>query len=370
MRDFSRAAWLAARKLFNNPGARPVGRGTQPALETLEDRLVPTVLDLTTVGSTGSLGGAIFAEASTQPAGSGVLNSFVRLQQKHATSGLAQGYNTDARPVQFDEKISPVFTRSLLLSDVPEVNVGGTMYREFLLDVNQTNSTPLVSLDELRFYVASSPNLTGYNPTTLQLAGNTAGFDLGAGNWIKLNSGLNPGSGIANMIALIPDSDFAGATGSSYVYLYSKFGVNLAAHGGYEEWAVQGSAPVQLQNGFISGTVFNDASGTGVYNTSDQTLAGWTVTITDVGTGLSVTTTTDANGDFLFQNLATGLGQFTTYTITVVPQSGWTNTTATSLTFALQQSGQTATNVDFGEMLVPGSNPNGGTTFVPPTVSS
>jgi hypothetical protein len=349
-----RQSWFSIRKLFGQANVRP--RRAKPArsvrlnLESLEDRLVPAMLDLTTAGAIGSLNGGIFEQNATQPSGSGVINAFLRLQAKHPDSGIAQGYNSDARPVQFDEKISPVFTRSLLLSDVPEVNVGGTLYREFLLDINQTNSQPLLSLDELRFYVGAVPNLTGYDPSTNQLAGIAPSFDLGAGNWIELNSGLNPGSGIANMVALVPDSAFAGAPAGSYLYLYSKFGVNLPAHGGYEQWAVQGSSTTIIPAaGFISGTVFNDLNGSGVFSTGEG-LAGWTVTITDSATGLSATTTTDALGDYLFQNLATGLGQFSTYTISVVPPSGWTATTPTNFTFSLQNNGQSATNVDFGEL--------------------
>jgi hypothetical protein len=358
MRNSSWMGWLSIRGLFTSRGSGSRRSKTttsmRPWLETLEDRLVPTMLDLTTVGAIGSLGGdvsgnpGIFEQNATQPSGSGVIDSFVRLQAKHPDSGIAQGYNTDARPVQFDEKISPVFTRSLLLSDVPEISVGGTLYYEFLLDINQTNSTPLLSLDELRFYVAGVGNLTGYDPSTNLLSGIAPSFDLGAGNWIELNSGLNPGSGIANMVALIPNSAFAGAPTGSYLYLYSKFGVNLPAHGGYEQWAV--STALTAETGFISGTVFNDLNDDGVFDAGDVGLQGWTVTITDSATGLSATTTTDANGDYLFQNLATGLGQFSTYTISVVPISpSWTLTTLySSFTFSFQTPGQSQTNVDFG----------------------
>src|SRR4051812_31186571 len=72
---------------------------SRPCLEALEDRCVPSAatVDLTTAGSNGSIGGAIFQEGSTQPAGSGVIHSFVRI---HALGGAPaeQGYNTGARP--------------------------------------------------------------------------------------------------------------------------------------------------------------------------------------------------------------------------------------------------------------------------------
>ena len=67
--------------------------------------------------------------------------------------GSEQGYNTDARPLQFDENKSPQFTRSLTLGEVPVVNVGGVEYREFLLDINQKSSASLLSLDEVRVFL-------------------------------------------------------------------------------------------------------------------------------------------------------------------------------------------------------------------------
>ena len=82
----------------------------RPFLEALEDRFVPSglPLDLTTAGASGTIGGAIFQQGDTQPAGSGVIHSFVRI---HGLGNVfqEQGYNTDARPLQFDENSSPTF---------------------------------------------------------------------------------------------------------------------------------------------------------------------------------------------------------------------------------------------------------------------
>jgi hypothetical protein len=340
-------------------------RGPSPRLEELEGRLVPAVLDLTTVGATGGLAGAIFTQNSTQPAGSGVLDSFVRLQAHSDDAGVAQGYNTIIRPVQFDEKKDPNFTRPLPLSAVPEVTVDGTKYREFLLDINQTNSQPLVSLDELRLYSSSSPGLWGYDASTNQLAGQTAVFDLGA-NSINLNSGLNPGSGIANMVALIPSSAFTNAASTGYVYLYSKFGVTLPAHGGYEEWAVRGNAnlttpgtPVTNTSGSISGTVFDDVNQDQVLDSGDTDLSGWIVTIADANGQVFATAMTNSNGYYIFNNLATDLGSFSTYTITVTTQLGWTDDTPRPITVPLTNPGQIVTSVNFGELLTGPPGPGG-----------
>jgi hypothetical protein len=70
-----------------------------------------------------------------------------------------QGFNTDARPLQFDENSSPTFTHSLLLSDLATVNVGGTNYYQFVLDINQTNVDPLLSLDQLKIYLEGSGDI-------------------------------------------------------------------------------------------------------------------------------------------------------------------------------------------------------------------
>ena len=203
-------------------------------------------LDLTTAGSSGSINGAIFQQTDPQPTGTGVIDSFLRLQN----NGIEQGYNTDARPVQFDEKTDPNFTRSLLLSDVPIVNINGVDYRQFLLDINESNGQgrELLSLDQLQIFQATSPTLNNYDTSSGQLVGATKIYDLDAGgdNSVLLNYDLNHGSGSGDMFAYIPNSLFDPST--PYVYLYSRFGEDAAAEGtadaGFEEWAVlQGQTP-------------------------------------------------------------------------------------------------------------------------------
>jgi amino acid transporter len=80
-------------------------------------------LDLTAAGSSGFVNGAFFQQTDAQPAGSAYIRSFVRLSTNQP---IEQGYNTEARQLEFDENSSPQFTRSLLLSDVPVVDKAGT----------------------------------------------------------------------------------------------------------------------------------------------------------------------------------------------------------------------------------------------------
>ena len=84
-------------------------------------------------------------------------------------------------------------------------------------------------------------------------------------NWVKLDASLNHGSGSGDMLFFVPDSVFACAGSNPYVYLYSKFGVNYATNGGFEEWApavgpFNPPAPPPPPPASISGTV-TDGSG-------------------------------------------------------------------------------------------------------------
>lgn len=278
---------------------RPVTQRARLGLEQLEDRCVPSAaptVDLTTAGASGRINGAFFQQLEQQPSGSGVLQSFVRLKAP-GNSPLAQGYNTDARPLQFNENNSPVFTRSLPLASVPEVTYSGTKYREFLLDINQRSSNPVLSLDELRFFTADSGNLKGYNTTAKTLAGHPAVYDMGADNWVKLDARLSHGSGSSDMVLLVPSAAFSGGT---YVYLYSKFGVHCTSNGGYEEWASGQAVPLPTVT--ISGTV-TDTSG-----------VTYTVTLTDTTTGATETIPLSATSSYAFTDLLPG----DSYTVSIV----------------------------------------------------
>lgn len=310
------------KQLFENrsrPSPKSPANKYRPELETLEDRFVPSAatVDLSTAGAQGMVNGAIFQQGSVQPAGSGVIDAFVRI---HALGGggVEQGYNTSARPLQFNENSSPTFTRAIQLSDIPEVNVNGVSYRVFLLDINQKSSQPLLSLDQLRIFEGSAGNLTGYDPSSGTLAGITPLYDLNAGggsNWVELNARLSHGLGSSDMALLVPDAEFLRAANNNsnpYVYVYSQFGVNYATNGGFEQWAVQeGTAPPPAS---LSGTV--------TQNGSLASGAMVVLTGTDVnGNSVTLYAVTDANGFYSFDNLVAG-----TYTISTVNPSGYTDT--------------------------------------------
>lgn len=192
-------------------------------------------LDFSGAGlQTGTINGAYFQEIDTPtPAGTGVIDSFLRLQSQ-GNNTTEKGYNTDKRPLEFDENNSPQFTRSLLLNDVPIVNIGGVDYRQFILDINEPNADkkdpnlPLITLKALNIFLGNAGNLTGY-PT---FGGNATQIYNLTESLILRDS--NSGSGRYDLLANIPNALFKGS--NNYVYLYSEF---TGAEGGFEEWAVR-----------------------------------------------------------------------------------------------------------------------------------
>jgi hypothetical protein len=159
-----------------------------------------TVLDLTTLGSHGQINGAAYMQFNSIPTGSGLIDSFLRIQG----TGVQQGYNSDYRPVEFDEDTSPQFNHSVQLAAIPVCTVQGTEYREFILDINQ-NGQRILSLDSLQIALHTAPDLTGYASI---FAAPIYDLDAGGNNWILLNYDLNGGSGHGDMAALIPNSLF------------------------------------------------------------------------------------------------------------------------------------------------------------------
>jgi hypothetical protein len=198
------------------------------------------VLDLTAANTTGVAtdGTAIFQRTNVQPTGTGVIDSFVRVQSK-GNSTTSQGYNTDYRKPQYDENNSPQFTRSVLISSLTAVTLNGGSYYQFLLDVNEPNNAAsgLLSLDKLKIYQGNAPDLHGYSATTGWGANADLVYSLDAGidKYVKLDENLNHGSGSGDMYLYVPTSVFTST--KQYLYLYSQFGATIGETGGFEEWA-------------------------------------------------------------------------------------------------------------------------------------
>lgn len=215
-------------------------------------------------GGTVTINGGLFYTDEQHPTGTGFIDSFLRIQQ----NGWEQGYNTSARPVEdtVQVKVDPNFTRNLTLGEVGTKTIGGVLYREFFLDVNEpagAGNKSWITLDQLEIYGSNMANLnqycggtanTGSGDLGAQASGacGTANYnddatmlydlDTGQNNFVQLDYLLKGnGSGSSDMAFYLRNSLF---TGYSYVYLFSQFGDlsltknnNLYESGaGFEEW--------------------------------------------------------------------------------------------------------------------------------------
>lgn len=205
---------------------------------------------------TGSAAGALFYRADYQSAGTGFIDSFVRIQHdngpsnnNHSPRGEEQGYNTSGRPVQYDELTDGNFTRNLLFSEVPVVNIAGTPYLQFLLDINEPNggTESLLSLDQVNIYTSPTGSQTGLENTLGTLRWTLSSGGLDSPNVVTLDYSLDSGSGQGDMQMDVPLSNFAGVLPTDYIYLYSYFGhwmpTDYQTGDGFEEWSVLSAVP-------------------------------------------------------------------------------------------------------------------------------
>lgn len=188
------------------------------------------------------------------PSGSGVFDSFVRLQ----ADGTEKGYNTDGVR-EFDTKAG-AFTHAIKLSQIPTVIIGDKLYWEFWSDINDSDSTPLISLDDFELYLTTDPNMTGYPFTGLA----TKIYDyttVNNGFFVTIHD-VNQGSGRGDLRYLVPQDSFdlgncnyGNPACTKYVVLYSKWGGKSASYnsdGGFEEWKVK-KYPILQVSKTISG---------------------------------------------------------------------------------------------------------------------
>jgi MYXO-CTERM domain-containing protein len=205
-----------------------------------------TTLDLTAAGNSGILNHAFYQQINPQSTGTGVIDSFLRIQ----ANGNEAGFNTNASPPPLDDKAGN-FTHAITLgslatftagpfSPTPSTNTdgttaGATTYYRFLLDVNQTSSNNLLSMNSLQIY-------TGAGLSDISTLSGTLRYDMNATgtNAVTLNYALNSGSGSGDMFLYVPTSDFAGVASTDNVILYAQFGKppgTYSSNDGFEEWA-------------------------------------------------------------------------------------------------------------------------------------
>lgn len=223
------------------------------------------ILDLTDYGRGGYVNDAYFyiLPQGSGGAGSGAIDSFVRIQAQGNKNVTEQGYNTSYRGTgfpEFDENTTLTFTHDLQLSTLQNnvVQKNGIDYYEIVLDVNeltgQGNPSNLITIHQIEIYIVTGAKPFGYPFSTI----GTLQYELDAGtvvgdnpSWvldvppgpdtdhgITLDYDLFAGSGAKfDMVALFPVGLF-GTDYSKYFVLYSEFGdPDQYVTDGYEEWA-------------------------------------------------------------------------------------------------------------------------------------
>ncbi len=223
-----------------------------------------TGYDLTGAGGTATINGAVYVALPDGDLEGRGFHPVVRLRGKEAS---IRGYNTDYRPLQYDEQRSARTTRSLLLSEVPQVLRSGVLHREFLLGISQQGSTTgaYLTLDTLKVYESPFARLCGHpfdgsgGGHTGCTSGNTAtliyDMDAGTDSFVLMDSRTNQGPGRADLRVLMPDSllnqspncHYGGVGCSVFVTLYSAFGADVGGpiselrgnNGGPEAWGVR-----------------------------------------------------------------------------------------------------------------------------------
>jgi hypothetical protein len=235
--------------------------------------------DLTTVNSVsvpGDVGGyAIFANYWEQPAGTGVFDPFLTIENKL----IEQGYNTDGASALYMNQTRPHWNTTLKVGSLASVELNGVQYYSFILDANEPGGAKSVlSIDNIRIYTSAMDNTGAVgsdinmlpNLGTLRWALNDPTLNTGGGynatDWVKLDGNQenvgyksNGGSGQADMILYVPVASFGNASGSDFVWFYNLNGVkysadrNLASEAGFEEWRACVSTRTVPDGGFTVG---------------------------------------------------------------------------------------------------------------------
>jgi hypothetical protein len=205
--------------------------------------------------------GALWSTTEIQPTGSGYIDSFVRIQDAGPSPEnlVVDGHNTDGELLN-DEKPGPTFTHAVETDDLQTVTIAGEEYYQFLLDINQTGSDPILSLSGLQFCQSNKGNLSfedtcaGHDGDSPGTGDSTLKYDLDGSlagtpvhdqytdpvNNVLLDYSKNSGSGSGDLFVYIPKSVLPTAgISNKYLYLWSQFGLPApdGNNDGYEEWA-------------------------------------------------------------------------------------------------------------------------------------
>jgi hypothetical protein len=207
-----------------------------------------TTIDLTTLGSTGTIDGAEFRQDSGG-SGTGVFPAFVQIDSNLT---VHSAYNTTVNSVNENGQ-SDQFNHELQVSQLSTFYIGNVPYYSFYLDINESNDgiNNYLSLDELTVLTCTGA-CANQSTEPLPVGSVRYDMDLLEDSQVLLDFDLEEGSGTSDMIFLVPVSNFGGALPTDYVYLYSLFGSlgnagggnrDYGASDGFEEWALGPTNP-------------------------------------------------------------------------------------------------------------------------------
>jgi hypothetical protein len=198
-------------------------------------------LDLTT-GGDGWINGGFFSVDVMNPAGTGYIVPFVRLQAVGTDKFDEEGTNTNQATV-LDEKPAWIYVYQLTSDNI--FNIGGQDYVNFILDTDEPASKEAINLTDLILYTDESDQKYPYPSqfvTGLQ-ASVTWDMDIGSDgdSEVQLDYTLISGGsgwwGDLSVLVPIQETDLG-----KYFYLYSAF---TECDNNPEEWSiVSTSAPV------------------------------------------------------------------------------------------------------------------------------
>jgi hypothetical protein len=202
----------------------------------------------------GVINNALYLVDTTQPSGTGIFardsrGVFLSVQ----ANGLEEGYNSEAHNIM-DTKRVDQWNHAVSFGDLSIVQINGIAYVPFLLDINEVmgGGRNLLSLDDVKIFTSSDSQLADRSLEALLLnPDNTLRYSLDNGSndpssWVLLDYGRSSsGSGRADMGLFVPLAAFAGTNLTDSVYLYCRFGGDVAGAGadatadaGFEEWTL------------------------------------------------------------------------------------------------------------------------------------
>jgi hypothetical protein len=218
-----------------------------------------TEIDMTISDNEVTYNDAIFVQGpvDVNSSGTGVIDPFLTVDGG-GNQAITRGYNTVDASAEFDTLTGGDRTRPVLLSGVPEVEIGGEFYREFKLDINKAKGgNPYLALDQLKLFLTANPAITGYDYAGGTEFGSNATkvWDLGDAV-VLMDYALESGSGASDVSFYVrstvfstpEDCSYGSSECTTYVVMWNEFGdyadsalypdYSWENNDGFEEWGL------------------------------------------------------------------------------------------------------------------------------------